>query len=329
MKTIKIFLASSDELKDERIAFGDFIRNLDDTYEERGIRIKLIKWENVDSSFNNVRKQEEYNDKIRQCDIIIVLFKTKAGLYTIEEFNVAAEENKKNGSPKIYVFCKRWNSKRNKDTEGLKEFKNYLGNELGYFWCNYKNRDDMQLQFVMQLLKVENSLVPDIKIENEHIIINSTEIANINNLSFAANNKDYQNLHNQLKELSLKTEKVKQRVIKYPNDESFREELQYYLNEFNKLQNELQQEQNNFLDTAIRIAKLQGEKVSERMQRAIDSFEAGEVHKANTILDEAEKDADQHYDDYKHSREIAEQKRQNVIVSIDELVLKASILIYY
>ena len=47
IRTIKIFLASSEELADERIRFGDFIRTLDDTYEQRGFRIKLIKWEDL------------------------------------------------------------------------------------------------------------------------------------------------------------------------------------------------------------------------------------------------------------------------------------------
>ena len=41
MRTIKIFLASSEELAEERVRFGDFIRQLDEMYEVRDYRIKL------------------------------------------------------------------------------------------------------------------------------------------------------------------------------------------------------------------------------------------------------------------------------------------------
>lgn len=39
MKTIKIFLASSEELIDNRNAFGNLVRRLDNIYEKRDVRI--------------------------------------------------------------------------------------------------------------------------------------------------------------------------------------------------------------------------------------------------------------------------------------------------
>ncbi|WP_300699982.1 hypothetical protein [Bacteroides sp.] len=42
MKTIKIFLASSDELEVDRTRFGNLVRRLDNIYEKRDIRIELI-----------------------------------------------------------------------------------------------------------------------------------------------------------------------------------------------------------------------------------------------------------------------------------------------
>ena len=66
MKTIKIFLASSEELDYDRMVFGNLVRRLDDMYEKRGIRIKLFEWEDYDSAYNDKRKQDEYNDYVRQ-----------------------------------------------------------------------------------------------------------------------------------------------------------------------------------------------------------------------------------------------------------------------
>ena len=59
MKTIKIFLASSDELRQERIAFGNLVRKLDKIYERRGIRVELFEWEDYDAAYNGQRKQDE------------------------------------------------------------------------------------------------------------------------------------------------------------------------------------------------------------------------------------------------------------------------------
>lgn len=56
MKTIKIFLASSDELKDERIRFGNLVRRLDHIYKNRNIRLEIFEWEDVDAAYNGRRK---------------------------------------------------------------------------------------------------------------------------------------------------------------------------------------------------------------------------------------------------------------------------------
>ena len=88
-KIFKIFLASSEELKGERIAFGDFIRSLNDTYMPRGIWVRLFKWEDYDAAYNDGRKQDEYNDNVEESIMFLSLFYTKGGKYTIEEFDVA------------------------------------------------------------------------------------------------------------------------------------------------------------------------------------------------------------------------------------------------
>ena len=103
MKTIKIFLASSEELTDDRNAFGNLVRRLDKIYEKRGIRIELFEWEDYDAAYNDRRKQDEYNEQIKASDMFLALFHTRAGKFTIEEFNVATEEFKEHASPKVYT----------------------------------------------------------------------------------------------------------------------------------------------------------------------------------------------------------------------------------
>ena len=85
MKTINIFLASSSELINDRNAFGNLVRRLDNIFEKRSRRIKLYEWEDDDDSITFHRKQDTYNARISQSDIFIAMFYKKAGRFTIVE----------------------------------------------------------------------------------------------------------------------------------------------------------------------------------------------------------------------------------------------------
>ena len=323
-KTIKIFLASSEELKQERDDFGNLIRRLADIYEERGINIKLKRWEDFDASYNGRRKQDEYNDYVRDCNLFLALFYKKAGAFTIEEFDVAREEcEHTGGKPKTYVYCRNL-SDGEQESEELKEFKKRLSDELKYFWIHYNSSESLHFQFVMQLLLFENSLAENLKVENGEVTLDDIPIANMGNLGFAANNLDYQRIKQRLQELPRLVEKALRRVDKYPDDEDLKEDLQGLLDEKNRLQKEMERQQGLLLDTAKRIAELQGYTMTDRMRRAIDAFENGDVRKANIILGEVEHDADHNLADYLQSKNLTEQKRKNVIQSIEELLLKTS-----
>ncbi|MDR3262111.1 MAG: carboxypeptidase regulatory-like domain-containing protein, partial [Tannerella sp.] len=84
-RIIKVFMASSDELKEDRIDFGNFVQRLN----KRDFSVELLQWEDFDASLSRRRKQEEYNDKVRESDLFIAFFHRKAGEYTVEEFDVA------------------------------------------------------------------------------------------------------------------------------------------------------------------------------------------------------------------------------------------------
>ncbi len=326
MRTIRIFLASSEELENDRNAFGNLVRKLDKIYEKRGIRIELFEWEDCDAAYNDRRKQDEYNDLVRASDMFLALFHTKAGKYTVEEFDVATEEFRRTGKkPKNYVYCRDLQPGDEESAE-LKEFKKRLFDEMGHYWSRYNNRDSMQLHFVMQLQLVENSSIDDLKVERGEVRMGEMTVARMDNLQFAAGNEDYQRMSRRLAELPTLIEKARQRVDKYPDEEGFHDDLQQLLNERNALQDEFDQQQKFLFDTAKRIAQLSGDRITDRMRRAVEAFERGDVRQANIILDEAERDAERNLQDFRQSKTVTEQLRQNVISSIEELLLKTSTL---
>ena len=323
MKTIKIFLASSEEMDYDRMVFGNLVRRLDDVYEKRGLRIKLFEWEDYDAAFNDRRKQDEYNDYVKDSDIFLALFHKKAGKFTIEEFDVASEAFKEKASPKVYTCLKDLQPGEEPSPE-LDEFKKRLFEEMGHYWCRYDNRDSLQLQFVMQLQLVESSLADSVKVEDGEVNIDGMKVASMDKLQFAAANEDYVKMSEELAALPAKIEKARLRLEKFPDDEDLIDELQLKLNKYNKLKEDFAEYQKLLFNTARRVAQLQGERVTERMRRAMDAFNTGKVREANIILDEAEADARRNLEDYKQSKEITELKRRAVISSIEELLLKTS-----
>lgn len=105
MKTIKIFLASSiNEFKYERNEIGDLIRRIQDKLIDENIRIKLFECEFFDNSISTLgRKQNDYNEEIKNSDIFIMLVGKRLGGYTKEEYRIAVTSNK----PIINILFKK------------------------------------------------------------------------------------------------------------------------------------------------------------------------------------------------------------------------------
>lgn len=55
---------------------------------------------------SNTLLQNEYNEAIRNCDIFVSLLKTKTGIYSQEEFEVANKSFQAAGKPLIYTYFK-------------------------------------------------------------------------------------------------------------------------------------------------------------------------------------------------------------------------------
>ena len=327
MKTIKIFLASSEELTEDRNAFGNLVRRLDKIYEKRGIRIELFEWEDYDAAYNDCRKQDEYNDQIKTSDMFLALFHTKAGKFTIEEFNVATEEFKKHASPKVYTYCKDLQEGEQESPE-LADFKQKLFEEMGHYWSRYNNRDSMQLHFVMQLQLVETSgMVEKLKLEEGTVMLEGMPIAKIDNLQFAAGNEAYQKMSAELAALPEKIEKARQRVEKFPDDEDLIDDLQQKLNRYNKLKDEFAQIQKSLFETAQRIAAMQLEQVSDMLRRAIEAFEDGNLERANTLLDEIAHEAEHHMEQLEQQRALVHQDIEAFMLQAKTVMADASIVI--
>jgi hypothetical protein len=85
----KLFLASSAELREDRKEFEIFVNRKNKDWLDKGIFLDLVVWEDFLDAVSKTRLQDEYNKAIRECDLFVMLFFTKVGQYTEEEFETA------------------------------------------------------------------------------------------------------------------------------------------------------------------------------------------------------------------------------------------------
>ncbi|MBF0452512.1 MAG: hypothetical protein HQK75_17550 [Candidatus Magnetomorum sp.] len=103
-KDIKIFLASSNELADERDKINLWINDKSESLESQGIKLKLIRWEKLPHHFRAERVQNYFTQEMLKCDIVVIVFKQKVGPFTREEFDQAYAHFKEHGRPHLFVF---------------------------------------------------------------------------------------------------------------------------------------------------------------------------------------------------------------------------------
>jgi len=155
MQTIKIFLASSGELKEEREQIGLFIAQENKALVKQDIFWELIVWEELLHSFRGERIQEYFNKEMLKCNIVIALFYKKVGQFTKEEFDLAYKELKEGRNPQhMFVFFKEGSTKDiNKDYIKVIELKEDI-EKAEQIYNNFSSIEDLILKLKKQLDQV-------------------------------------------------------------------------------------------------------------------------------------------------------------------------------
>lgn len=163
-KAINIFLASSEEMRDDRDAFDLYFRQQNDRLRKKGIYLEIIRWENFLDAMSKTRLQDEYNQQARVCDIFVSLFMTKTGSFTEEEFDVAYQAFKQNDKPLIFTYFKDASTSIGKiDKAAMQSLWNFQEKleELGHYWTRYEDIEDLKLHFRGQLDKILDKFYDD------------------------------------------------------------------------------------------------------------------------------------------------------------------------
>lgn len=159
----KIFLASSYELKTDRAAFRELIMEQNNAWHEQGAFLQVVGWEHFLDAVSGTRLQDEYNKAIRDCDVFVMLFHTKVGPYTREEFEAAHAQFLATGSPQLYTYFKTTPPDKAvsaEDRQSLSDFQTHLS-AMGHFVTRYESLEGLQLHFLKQLNRLADEGVID------------------------------------------------------------------------------------------------------------------------------------------------------------------------
>jgi hypothetical protein len=121
-----------------------------------------VVWEDFLDAMSHTRLQDEYNRAIRECDLFVMLFWTKVGQYTEEEFETAFGQFRATSKPFIFTYFKDAKISGSKasadkqDLTGLRAFQERFS-ALGHFYSTYKNTDELRYQLSQQLDKLAAS----------------------------------------------------------------------------------------------------------------------------------------------------------------------------
>jgi len=156
----KLFLASSAELSEDRKELEIFVNRKNKDWHDKGVFLDLVVWEDFLDAVSKTRLQDEYNKAIRECDLFVMLFFTKVGQYTEEEFETAFGQFQATNKPFIFTYFKdaeiSTGSANKADLMSLWAFQEKLDG-LGHFYTRYKNIDELMLHFNRQLDKLAAS----------------------------------------------------------------------------------------------------------------------------------------------------------------------------
>ena len=106
---LKIFVASGSELINERRETIQVVHELRKVFPS--LNLEAVEWETdiPSGSYDKQLIQDKINPLLEQCEVVLVLFYSKIGTFTLEEFRLAMAKNKK-----VFLYFKTGFSPKNK-----------------------------------------------------------------------------------------------------------------------------------------------------------------------------------------------------------------------
>jgi sulfatase maturation enzyme AslB (radical SAM superfamily) len=162
LKEIKIFIASSSELEQERNTIKEYINNESNDLFKYNLHLIPELWELKSREFEDSRKQDAFNKNLLESDLVIFMFGKKVGKYTKEEFDLACKSkhdfNKPNHILAYFknVLIESGEANQN-DINNLNEvidLKKHIDDNLKQVYDTFNNKDELKIKVSNELSRI-------------------------------------------------------------------------------------------------------------------------------------------------------------------------------
>ncbi len=321
MKRIKIFLASSiTDLKFDRVEIGNFFRQMNDIYIESGVYFDLIMCEDYDNTIAVDGKQSQFDQEIRASELVFFLFFKKVGDYTRHEFEVALDQYKEIGKPKILTYFKYVDSPENAEQDIL-SFMQVLDKEIRHYYNVYNCIDTLKLGIFMQI-KMMHLDESEITFEDGKIFHGNREIADTRGIPLFSGNEHLTSLRERLAQAQKAYLDAKSAMLEDGSDDAY---IRFGEAASAKaaLEKECKELESSILSTAKNIAEQTSGKaeLSEKQKQAYRFMERGLWKEALEILDTKEI-----LSELTHNESMLDSLEKRIETNVNELLQRIEVL---
>ena len=331
-KKICIFIGSSIvEFKEERMELENFIHRLSNDFEDRyDTRVIPVVCEAFDPAMARTRKQDDYLESMRGCEMCFFLFYTRAGEYTIEEFHEAYKTFLANGAPKVYVYFKELGQDE-KVEPSLTEFMAEVDKTYKHFYNMFSHLDTVKLRILLGIKLNAMDYLP-IEVEGNACKVggHTLEGVDLRNVPEYANSKELAVFERQLRETEEIYLRMKGQYDAQKGDEAFYREYAQVAAHYHQLKKTVADLRSDLFELMLKLdSTFTSGEVTPRMKEAYRLLEAGDKEGCIRILNDEERKQD-YYDRKKRLKaekaRIDEQLKREAIGFIRERKLAIDVL---
>lgn len=314
MKKIKLFLAATEQaLTEDRMAVADLINHLNDKYEGKGIYFQLLK-------ARGMPDLEAFTD----CEMVFVIWFHQSDEIMDASFEMALEQFKKNGKPKIVTYFRQVGEAESADSvsiaDNVSEFMQRLDHELGHYYNLYWHIDTLKFSLLMQIGVLERNV--DLVCKGGQVLIGGDKYMSIYDVPCGAENKSLKTLQQEFIQCTARFYELRELRADNEGDQQIAAEFMAVADRRNELRERINQIEANIFNAAMSMAdNIASGSLSQRQKEAYRLFERGDYEGANEILS---------FDEIKSDIQVAEQSADVILnklqIYVNELLQKVDIL---
>ena len=309
-KIINIFIGSSiNDFSEARHELVGYIYSLSDDFESRyGIRIRPLLCEYTDPAKRREgTKQEDYDDLIRQSEMSFFLFFTRAGEFSVGEYELACRLLQEYGKPKVYIYFKNVPEGTTVE-ESLRQFMASVDRD--HYHGTFDSIDTIKLRILENLKFQEFEELP-IEVRDGKVYAGGVHVLDIKNVAEFCNNRRLAELRKQLEATEARYFPMKAQYDQKRSDPAFYRTYSDIASKRQSLLDEIEELEKRIFDFSLNMSRdtIHGD-ITPRQKEAYRLFEQGDLHGANAVMDADELDDEFLRVEREHARRIQEEMRE-------------------